>query len=52
MNNNKLNKENIRKDIHYIIEDVFQKIKNGSLERAWEVYDEFNNQLNKFINKL
>ena len=31
--------------INFVLSSVFKKIKNGELERGWEVYDEFKKQL-------
>lgn len=41
--------KDIKKEIRYIIEDVFQKIKYGRIERGWEVYEEFKQQLQKLL---
>ena len=32
-------------EINFVLSSVFKKIKNGELERGWEVYDEFKKQL-------
>lgn len=34
-----------REEINFVLSGVFKKIKNGELERGWEVYDEFEKQL-------
>lgn len=31
--------------INFVLTNVFRKIKNGELERGWEVYNEFKKQL-------
>ena len=35
--------------IKLILDDIFLKIKNGNIERGWEVYDEFKKQLTPLI---
>lgn len=34
-----------QEEINNILTNIFRQIKNGELERAWEVYDEFKKQL-------
>lgn len=34
-----------QEEINFVLTNVFRKIKNGELERGWEVYDEFKKQL-------
>lgn len=41
--------KDVKKEIRCIIEDVFQDIKNGKLERGWEVYDAFVAGLRKLV---
>ena len=34
-----------QKEIDLILMNIFRQIKNGKLERAWDVYNEFEKQL-------
>lgn len=36
---------NISNEIQQILSNIFMQIKEGNLESAWEVYDEFKKQL-------
>lgn len=45
-----MNKEE-KKEIQLILNSVFEEIRSGHLERAWEVYDEFEKMLKKLMNK-
>lgn len=38
-------------EIQHILSTVFEKIKNGHLEGGWNVYDEFEMRLKKFMDK-
>ncbi len=39
----------IEDQIKLILDDIFLKIKNGNIERGWQVYDEFKKQLTPLI---
>lgn len=35
--------------IKHVLSNVFKEIKDGHIERAWEVYDKFESQLKEII---
>lgn len=45
-----MNKEE-KKEIQLILDAVFEEIRSGHIERAWEVYDEFEKMLKKLMDK-
>jgi len=46
-NNKMLDKDSLKKEIELILDCVYLQIKDGPLDSAWDVYDEFEKQLKK-----
>ena len=44
--------DKIKKELRSIIEEVYQQIAHGQIERGWEVYDAFQDKLYHYMNKL
>jgi hypothetical protein len=47
-----MDKNEIKKEVYTVIDDVWRKLKYGQIERGWEVYDEFKSGLARLVNKL
>ena len=47
MGNNK-----VKQELRSIIEEVYQQITYGRIERGWEVYDAFKEKLYRCMNKM
>ena len=44
--------DKIKKELRSIIEEVYQQIAHGQIERGWEVYDAFKEKLYHYMNKM
>jgi len=41
-----------KQELRSIIEEVYQQIAHGQIERGWEVYDAFKEKLYRYMNKI
>lgn len=44
--------DKVKKELRSIIEEVYQQIAYGQIERGWEVYDAFKVKLYHYMNKM
>ena len=47
-----MEKDKVKQELRSIIEEVYQQIAHGKIERGWEVYDAFKEKLYNFMNKM